>query len=289
LKWLTQRADHSSIQHFIGNEQEHNRETISSNIDDRTLHELDLWPFVNAIRANVASVMCSYNKVNEQYACENDALLNGIMKTELGFRGYIVSDWNAQHTTVNSANAGLDMTMPGSDFNNPPGNIFWGPNLATAIANGQVPESRLDDMVTRILASWYFTGQDKNYPVVAFNSFNGGQANVNVTADHKNVARAVARDSIVLLKNDDNILPLNRPKSLAIIGSDAIINPAGPNACGDRGCDEGTLAMGWGSGTAEFPVGGPLHHAATESVPTHRLTELVSCRPSRCHQYSGRR
>lgn len=198
--------------------------------------------------------MCSYNKVNEQWSCENDALMNGILKTELGFPGYIMSDWNAQHTTVNSANSGLDMTMPGSDFNNPPGSIFWGANLANAIAAGEVPQSRLDDMVTRILASWYLVGQDKNYPPVAFSSWNGGQANVDVTDDHKEVARAVARDSIVLLKNDDNVLPLNKPKSLAIIGSDAIVNPKGPNACGDRGCDTGTLAMGWGSGTAQFPV-----------------------------------
>ena len=216
--------------------------------------------------------MCSYNQVNGQWACESDALLNGIMKTELGFPGYIMSDWNAQHTTVNSAISGLDMTMPGSDFNNPPGSIFWGPNLTEAIASGEIPESRLDDMVTRILASWYLLGQDKNYPPVAFDSFADGHANVNVTADHQRVARAVARDSIVLLKNDDNILPLSKPKSLAIIGSDAIVNPAGPNACGDRGCDTGTLAMGWGSGTAQFPVGGPLLPATTERVASHGLT-----------------
>ncbi|KAJ5832382.1 hypothetical protein N7474_000693 [Penicillium riverlandense] len=253
--------------HIIGNEQEYNRNTISSNIDDRTLHELYLWPFVNAVKANVASAMCSYNKFNGKWACESDDLLNGIMKTELGFRGYIMSDWNAQHTTVNSANSGLDMTMPGSDFDVPPGSVFWGSNLTEAIAKGEVLESRLDDMATRILASWYLTGQDQNYPPVAFSSWNGGQTKVNVTADHKNVARAVARDSIVLLKNDNNILPLRKPKSLAIIGSDAIVNPAGPNACVDRGCDNGTLAMGWGSGTAQFPyLVGPLDAINTQAV-----------------------
>lgn len=198
--------------------------------------------------------MCSYNKVNGQWACENEDVMTGLLKTELGFRGYIMSDWNAQHSTVNSANSGLDMTMPGSDFNNPPGSIYWGPNLAKAIQAGEVPESRLNDMVTRILAAWYLLGQDQGYPPVAFNSFNGGQANVDVTGNHKQVARAVARDSIVLLKNAGKILPLQKPASLAIIGSDAIVNPAGPNACSDRGCDNGTLAMGWGSGTAQFPV-----------------------------------
>lgn len=220
---------------------------------------------MNAVKANVASIMCSYNKVNGQWACESDDVMNGLMKTELGFRGYIMSDWNAQHSTVNSANSGLDMTMPGSDFNEPPGSVYWGPNLTHAIQNGQVAESRLNDMVTRILASWYLLGQDQNYPPVAFDSFGTGQANVDVTADHKNVAHSVARDSIVLLKNDGNTLPLNKPKSLAIIGSDAINNPAGPNACSDRGCDNGTLAMGWGSGTAQFPVSDATSRTSDDS------------------------
>ncbi|PKX90605.1 beta-glucosidase [Aspergillus novofumigatus IBT 16806] len=245
--------------HWLGNEQEHYRDTISSNIGDRAVHELYVWPFMDAVKADVASVMCSYNKVNGTWACESDAINNKLMKKELGFPGYIMSDWNAQHSTVNSAVSGLDMTMPGSDFSNPPGSIFWGSNLEAAVADGSVPQSRLDDMVTRILAAWYLVGQDRGYPPVAFSSWNGGKANVDVTADHATVARAVARDSIVLLKNDQRTLPLRKPKSLAIVGLDAIVNPAGPNACSDRNCNNGTLAMGWGSGTAEFPyLVGPL-------------------------------
>ncbi|GFF87393.1 probable beta-glucosidase L [Aspergillus lentulus] len=245
--------------HWLGNEQEHYRDTISSNIGDRAAHELYVWPFMNAVKADVASVMCSYNKVNGTWACESDELNNKLMKEELGFPGYIMSDWNAQHSTVNSAVSGLDMTMPGSDFSSPPGSIFWGSNLEAAVADGSVPQSRLDDMVTRILAAWYLVGQDRGHPPTAFSSWNGGKANVDVTADHATVARAVARDSIVLLKNDQRALPLRKPKSLAIVGLDAIVNPAGPNACSDRGCNNGTLAMGWGSGTAEFPyLVGPL-------------------------------
>lgn len=221
---------------------------------------------MDAVKAGVASVMCSYNKVNGTWACESDALNNKLMKEELGFPGYIMSDWNAQHSTVNSAVSGLDMTMPGSDFSNPPGSIFWGSNLEAAVADGSVPQSRLDDMVTRILAAWYLVGQDQGYPPVAFSSWNGGKANVDVTADHGTVARAVARDSIVLLKNGHGTLPLRKPKSLAIVGSDAIVNPAGPNACSDRGCNNGTLAMGWGSGTAEFPVSYPLPSPHTHTL-----------------------
>ncbi|KAL0264681.1 hypothetical protein SLS55_000632 [Diplodia seriata] len=240
--------------HYIANEQELNRNTISSNLDDRTMHELYLWPFADAVNANVASVMCSYNKLDDVWACENDHILNGLLKDELAFRGYVMSDWNAQHSTVLSANSGLDMTMPGDDFTG--GGIYWGPNLTAAIAAGEVLQERLDDMVKRILAAWYLTGQDTGYPPVLFSSWNGGAGGPDVQADHKNVARAVARDGIVLLKNENGTLPLRgnaAPASLAIIGQSAIVNPEGPNACEDRACNTGHLAMGWGSGTAQFP------------------------------------
>jgi beta-glucosidase len=237
--------------HYIGNEQELNRDSMSSNIDGRTLHELYLWPFADAVYADVASVMCSYNKLNSSWSCENEYTLTDVLKGELGFKGYVISDWAAQHTTTGSANAGLDMTMPGDNFGD--NQFLWGNNLASAISSGQVQQSRLDDMVTRILAAWYLTGQDSGYPAVAFSSWNGGSSGLQVQKDHAEVCRAIARDGIVLLKNDDNILPLSNPGSIAIIGQDAINNPNGINSCNDRACDTGTLAVGWGSGTTEFP------------------------------------
>ena len=134
------------------------------------------------------------------------------------------------------------MTMPGDGFGN---NVFlWGTALQNAVSSGQVPQSRLDDMGKRILAAWYFVKQDTGYPTVSgWTSWNGGKGGPNVQSDHKNVARAIARDGIVLLKNTNNALPLKKPASLAIIGSDAIVNPAGANACVDRNCNTGTLAM----------------------------------------------
>ncbi|KAJ4416278.1 glycoside hydrolase 3 [Neurospora sp. IMI 360204] len=229
--------------HFILNEQETNRETISSVVDDRTMHELYLFPFADAVHSNVASVMCSYNKVNGTWACETDKILNGLLKKELGFKGYVMSDWNAQHTTNGAANSGMDMTMPGSDFNGK--TILWGPQLNTAVNNGQVSKARLDDMAKRILASWYLLKQNSGYPATNLKA--------NVQGNHKENVRAVARDGIVLLKNDDNILPLKKPSKLAVIGSSSVVNPAGINACADRGCNTGALGMGWGSGTAEYP------------------------------------
>jgi beta-glucosidase len=207
------------VQHYILNEQEKNRESINSVAGDRVLHELYLWPFADAVNANVASVMCSYNQINGSYACEDDYILNTILKDELGFPGYVVSDWNAQKTTAASANAGLDMSMPGDDFSKDPSKIYWGSKLQSAVSSGQVSQDRLNDMVERILAAWYYVGQDSNFPSETFSAWNGGSGGPNVQDDHKTTARAIARDGIVLLKNEDNILPLNKPSSLAIIGS----------------------------------------------------------------------
>ncbi|KAF2218746.1 glycoside hydrolase superfamily [Elsinoe ampelina] len=237
--------------HYIGNEQEKGRDVMSSNIDDRTMHELYLWPFADAINANVASVMCSYNKLNQTYACENDKALNGLLKGELNFQGYVMSDWNAQHTTNGAAIGGLDMSMPGTDFSG--GNMLWGQNLINAVSSGAVKQSRLDDMVTRILAAWYLLKQDSGYPSVTWSSWNGGKGAPSVSSGHATVARQIARDGIVLLKNSNKALPLVKPASIALIGQDAIVNPSGANACVDRGCNTGHLAMGWGSGTADFP------------------------------------
>lgn len=233
----------ANAKHWILNEQELNRETMSSRADDRTMHELYVWPFADAVHAGVASVMCSYNKINGTWACENEEALTTLLKGELGFPGYIVSDWNAQHSTSLSANSGLDMTMPGTDFSG--GSIYWGPNLTAAIDAGNVSTDRVDDMVTRILASWYLVGQDGGYPATNIQA--------DVQGNHKENVRAVARDGIVLLKNDNSILPLGKPAKIALIGSAAVVNPDGINACTDRGCNKGTLGMGWGSGTTNYP------------------------------------
>ncbi|KAJ4356420.1 glycoside hydrolase 3 [Didymosphaeria variabile] len=249
IQGMQEAGVQACAKHYIGNEQERNRETMSSAIPDRVMHELYLWPFADSVQAGVASVMCSYNKINGTYACENGGIMNKLLKDELGFKGYVMSDWNAQHTTAGSANGGLDMTMPGSDFNK--GNVLWGPALQSAVSGGQVQQSRVDDMVKRILAAWYKVGQDKGYPTATFNSWKIG--NYNVGGNHKDNVRKMARDGIVLLKNTDNALPLKKPKSIAVIGSDSIVAPKGANACADRGCNDGTLAVGWGSGAIEFP------------------------------------
>ncbi|KAL1796643.1 hypothetical protein ACET3X_005183 [Alternaria dauci] len=249
IEGMQEAGVQATAKHWLVNEQELNRETMSSDVPDRVLRELYVWPFMDAVHSNVAAFMCSYNKINGTWACESDGVMNKLLKDELGHRGYIMSDWNAQHTTTGSANGGMDMTMPGTDFSN--GNIFWGPQLQTAINNKQVQQSRLDDMVKRVLAAWYLVGQDKGYPSTSFSSWTIGKHEVG--GNHKTNVRATARDGIVLLKNTNAALPLKKPKSIAVIGSDSIVAPKGANACVDRGCNDGTLAMGWGSGSVEFP------------------------------------
>jgi len=97
--------------------------------------------------------MCSYNLINGTYACENNNTINGILKNELGFQGFVMSDWSAQHSTI-SAMTGLDMTMPG-DITFDSNTSYYGAKLTAYVENGTIPEVRVDDMATRILASWH--------------------------------------------------------------------------------------------------------------------------------------
>ncbi|THH07709.1 hypothetical protein EW145_g3196 [Phellinidium pouzarii] len=241
--------------HFINNEQEHERTMESSNVDDRAEHELYAHPFMRSVMAGVASVMCSYNQINETYACENDRTINQILKGEFGFRGYVMSDWSATESTLGAV-SGLDMTMPG-DITFGSGTSYFGGNLTAYVNNGSITEARLDDMATRVVASWYFLHQDDpSYPKVSFNAFNpvdpATNGRVDVQDDHYKIVRAIGAASTVLLLNKNETLPLQKPRSIVLIGSDAGPSPGGPNEFVDGGGDAGILAMGWGSGTANF-------------------------------------
>ncbi|KAH7126406.1 family 3 glycoside hydrolase [Dactylonectria estremocensis] len=296
VKGIQDQGVMATIKHFIGNEQEHFRQSwewalpnaLSSNIDDRTLHELYAWPFADAVKAGVASVMCSYNMVNNSYACGNSKLLNGILKDEMGFQGFVMSDWLAQRSGVASALSGLDMSMPGDGLKWQDGDSLWGPQMTTAILNGSLPVDRLNDMVVRIVASWYQLGQDNkklfnntgpnfsSWTLDKFDVIAPGSSSpqekvevnkyVNVQSNHSLIARQIAVEGTVLLRNDAGILPLTRNGTtgssrarkatgklrVGIFGDDA--GPGhGPNYCPDRGCNQGTLGSGWGSGAVEFP------------------------------------
>jgi len=269
--------------HYIANEQEHFRTTSSSNMDDRTLHELYAYPFLQMVLAGVGSFMCSYNQLNGTYACENDRTINQILKKEFGYQSFIMSDWSATMSGVKSVLAGLDMSMPGDiTFNS--NTSYFGQNLTIAVQNGSVSVARLDDMGTRILTPWYYQGQDDGYPPTNLDWVNPEKSGkVHVAADHYKLIRQIGAQSIVLLKNINKILPLpttnfpgNGLVSLALVGSDAGPWAKGPNECEDHGCVNGTLAQGWGSGTSNFPyLISPLE-AIQELAEQNQLTLAFS-------------
>jgi beta-glucosidase len=134
------------------------------------MHELYLWPFADAVRAGVASIMCSYNRINGTYACENSKSLNGLLKEELGFQGYVMSDWGGTHSGLSSVEGGLDMDMPGGlgqyGTDTATGNSYFGGNLTSAVNNGSLEVTRLEDMIVRTMTPYFFLDQDKDFPLV---------------------------------------------------------------------------------------------------------------------------
>lgn len=259
--------------HFLANEQETQRtnttvdgiiiDAVSTNLDDRTLHELYLWPFADSVRAGASSMMCSYNRLNQTYACEHPELLTSILKEELGFRGWVVSDWYATHAGAASANAGLDMEMPGpiSDAYA----SYFGSKLKRYIEDGSLTENRLDQMAERVLAPYYLLGQDTGFPTLDPSTFSlmnneyrgWGPAyglpempGRDVRGNHSALIRSIGAAGTVLLKNIDGILPLVAPKNIGVFGNDAgdltegfkSRNPAPP-----YGFEYGTLNNGGGA------------------------------------------
>ncbi|KAK9235318.1 glycosyl hydrolase family 3 N terminal domain-containing protein [Lipomyces kononenkoae] len=266
----------ATAKHFIGNEQETQRnpsiskngvtiESVSANIDDRTMHELYLWPFANAVRAGVASVMCSYNRLNSSYSCQNSKALNGLLKEELGFQGYVMSDWEAVHAGVATVEAGLDMNMPGPVGFGITTPSFWGSNLTMAVTNGSVSEVRIDDMARRIMTPYFHLRQNIDYPPIDpesgdinslgvhpyLDTFKFGPANVDVRGTHAQLIRELGAAGTVLLKNIDGTLPLNAPKTIGVFGNDAGDLTDGLYPISDK-YEYGTLAVAGGSGTGRL-------------------------------------
>ena len=224
------------IKHYAFNDQETGRTTVNVILDQRAARESDLLAFQIAIgMAQPAGVMCSYNRDTitppggTDWSCENDYLLNQVLKKDFDFKGFVLSDWGGTHSTVHAALSGLDQEQPGSGF--------FGDPLKAAVQKNQVPMSRLDDAVHRVLRSMFANGVIDNPPVTQVpDPFRG-----------RDDAEHIADESIVLLKNSSQILPLNPAsvQSIALIGSHA---------------DVGVLSGG-GSAQVDAPGG--------NAAPTH--------------------
>jgi beta-glucosidase len=218
----------STTKHYAMNDLETGRDYHDARIDPATARMSDLLAFQFAIeRGDPGSVMCAYNRVNGDYACENKWLLTDVLRGAFGFKGYVMSDWGATHSTEKAALAGLDQES-GWPFDDAP---YFREPLAQAVAAGRVPEARLNEMATRILRPMFAHGLiDDPAPASAQIDF----------AAHAAVTQADAEEAMVLLKNDGNILPLGpNVRSIVVIGSHA---------------DKGVLA---GSGSSlVYPRGG---------------------------------
>jgi beta-glucosidase len=250
------------IKHFAFNDQESGRTTENVVVDERAGRESDLLAFEIGVKdSNVQSVMCSYNLTNSQYNCENNHLLNDVLKGDWKFPGYVMSDWWATHSTADAANNGLDQEQPNQKY-------FGG--LGTAVSNGQVPQSRVDNMVHRILRGMYEVGIF-DYPQTI--------KPIPADADAK-VAQEAEEAGAVLLKNANGQLPLNASTvlSIAVIGQKA---------------DTAVLS---GGGSAQVqPVGGaitgpyPCPPCWSQVVwdPSSPLTSIEAVAPKANVQFAG--
>jgi beta-glucosidase len=230
MKALSEQGLITHIKHYAINDQENGRNFVNIKIDKRAMQESDLLAFEIGIKeGGVGAVMCSYNMVNGVYACENDYLLNQVLKKQWGFQGFVISDWGGTHSSAKAANAGLDMEQPGGDY--------FGAPLKKDVDSGTVSAARLDDMVHRILRTEFAAGlYDRPGDLQVPDIFHGLE-----------VAQRVAEQGSVLLKNAGGQLPLSPVvRAIAVIGShadvgvlsgagSAQVDPPGGNAVANAG------------------------------------------------------
>jgi beta-glucosidase len=253
----------STIKHFALNAQETGRFVLDARIDEASLRMSDLLAFQIAIeKGQPGSVMCAYNKVNGDWACENDWLLNKVLKQDWGYGGWVLSDWGGVHSTAKAANAGLDQ-QSGQELDSAE---FFGAPLKTAVQAGAVSQARLDDMVARYLTGLIATGTFHN-PVPT-------SAQTPDYARNAEVAQRAAEAGIVLLKNEGGLLPLaGSAKRIAVIGGAA---------------DLGVLSGGGSSqvrAVGGAPIEIPLAHGPAASFvrytyhPSSPLAALKAAQP----------
>ncbi len=226
VKGVQSRNVITCTKHFVANNQEWNRFDVSAEIDERTMREIYFPAFKAAIQeADTWSIMAAYNKVRGTYSCENKYLLNDVLKEDWGFTGIAVSDWGAARSTVPMANAGLDLEMPYGKY--------YGEKLLKAVKDGKVTEELLDDKVSRILRVMFKAG--------LFDESVDAYGGISNQPHRRALALKAAEESIILLKNANDFLPLQKDK----IKSIAVIGPNG-NAARMSGGGSGSLHGNYG-------------------------------------------
>ena len=227
IKGLQAQHVLGDIKHYALNDQESGRNAVNVNIDKRSARESDLLAFEIGIQeSDVAAVMCSYNRVHGEYACENKYLLNDVLKKDWNFKGFVLTDWGGAHGVAKASAAGLDHEEPGW--------IFYGEELKKAVQSGKEPQAELDDHVGRILRSMFATGVIDYPPEKSVVDVIGGLE----------IAQRIAEQGTVLLKNEGSLLPLDAGKlhSIAVIGPHADVG----------------MISGGGSAQVDPPVGNAI-------------------------------
>ncbi len=222
----------SCVKHFAANNQETNRNNINVNVDERTLREIYLPAFEAAIKEGGSlSIMAAYNKINGTYCAENDYLLNTILKGEWGFKGLVMTDWGAAHTTDGAARGGLDLEMGTGVGRVPYDQYYLAQPFLDGVENGTYPMALLDDKARRNL-----------YVMIASHVLDPNRKTGSInTIAHQNASQKTAEEGMVLLKDDNNVLPLDATqiKSIAIIGDNAVhLQAAGGQSSGIKAFSE---------------------------------------------------
>lgn len=223
IQGVQQQGVQASAKHFVANEQETGRQTMNTVVDDRTLHEIYLLPFEMAVKdAAVASIMCSYPRIDGLFACESAPLLTEILRKQWGFEGWVMSDRGATHSTAAAIKAGLDL-----EFNSK-ATWFTPEKIKAALSAGEITVADLDAMLKRRFTTMFRLGQF-DMPFTAFTP-------VDFKA-HAETARTIAERGSVLLKNENNILPLSATslRSIALIGPSMFAGAAKLPSTGPRG------------------------------------------------------
>src|ERR1700678_3522800 len=205
-----EQAQHvvGDIKHYAVNDQETGRFVVNSVISKRAMQESDLLAFHIAISiANPGAVMCSYNRINGDFGCENSYTLQDVLKKDWGFKGFVISDWGGTHSTEKASAAGLDQEQPMADY--------FGPKLKEAVEAGKIPLSEIDDHARRVLYAEFLSG-------IVDDSQQMGVVDVEKGFE---VSQRIEEKSIVLLKNSPTVLPIDPSKvhTIAIIGGDAVL------------------------------------------------------------------
>jgi beta-glucosidase len=266
MKGLQAQHVIGDIKHYALNDQESGRNAVNVNIDKRAARESDLLAFeIGLQESGAAAVMCSYNRVDGAYACENKYLLTDVLKKDWDFKGFVLSDWQATHSGEKASAAGLDHEEPGE--------IFFGEDLKNAVESGKVPAAEVDDHVHRILRAMFATGVIDDPPQKGVVDVVGGFE----------VAQKIEEQSIVLLKNEQAQLPLGASKihSIAVIGAHADVGMISGG---------GSAQVDPPGGNAIMPPGkGQTHWQEKIWFPTSPLKSIRAKAPSATVQFdSGR-